>query len=215
MGSYHDARKDGIKRIGTMYEWQYIIPCSECGAEILNWKYSSRGKYLCKQCREKKRKAPHPQKVEERKKKLKRAVDRIAKQGNDMEKYKRAIEKIESLAEKPQWFGSTEEIMTALQLYKSRVPFNYQVKIFKYTVDFVLPKDKIVLEIDSELFHPESKKIREHVRDEFIRNMLGDEWEVIRVDAENINKHIKGLVAALKMKYRIRKKERESSYYMY
>lgn len=206
---HHEAVEDGIRSIGDIYtNNQYVIPCYECGSDVISWSYIRGRKYTCKICKEMKKEIRKPIQLENKKRKLQNAINRIKQQGNNIDLYSNAINEIERLLENSNWFQSTEEIMVALQLYKRKIPFNHQVKIHSYIVDFVLPKDNIVLEVDGELFHTDKTKDREQVRDEFIRNFMGNQWEVIRVTDAHINENIKKLPLAIKTIYKNRQRQR-------
>lgn len=70
--------------------------------------------------------------------------------------------------------------------------------------------DKVILEIDGKLFHGNDRAEKEHIRDEVIAGKFGDGWEVVRIDAENINMNITKLVPAIKavLKERNKRKDR-------
>ncbi|MDD5064976.1 MAG: DUF559 domain-containing protein [Phycisphaerae bacterium] len=209
---YHEALKAGIKienpnpHTAGSYTY-YFVPCRGCGIELKRNNYKSGFIYLCDDCKENKKHIINPLKTEVKMKKLQKAITRIEKQGNKIEEYENAVVEIKKLLERPNWFQSTEEIMVALQLYKRKIPFNHQVKIKNYIVDFVLPKDHIILEVDGTIYHTEKTKKYEEARDKFIKNVMGKEWEVIRVTDTDINEGIKKLPLAIKLKYKNRQRQ--------
>ena len=104
--------------------------------------------------------------------------------------------------------------MVALELIRLKIKAHHQVKIYNYRIDFILPDYKVALEIDGKLFHGKEKKEYEELRDETIRNKLGDGWEVIHIDTENINMNITRLMpairAVLKRRQRVKEVQHES-----
>ncbi|MDR1628544.1 MAG: DUF559 domain-containing protein [Oscillospiraceae bacterium] len=95
--------------------------------------------------------------------------------------------------------------MVALELARRRVKESHQVKILKYTVDFVLPDEKVVLEIDVKLFHGKDKHEYQQRRDKAILKDLGSDWDVIRISTDHINKNVAQLMTAIKTIKRKRK----------
>ena len=69
--------------------------------------------------------------------------------------------------------------------------------MYNYVVDFVLPEMKVILEIDGKLYHGKEKKQYETIRDELICEKFGEEWELIRIDTENINTNVTRLLPAI------------------
>ena len=76
----------------------------------------------------------------------------------------------------------------------------------RYRADFVLPDEKVVLEVDGTLFHTDRTKEKEITRDNLIVLSLGSEWEVVRITDEDINKNITRLLPAIR---KIKKKRAE------
>lgn len=199
---YREAVEDGIRQIGSIYQKQYVIPCSKCGVKMTSWSYDREKVYRCKECKLIEQESKNNLTLQTKLRKLKTAILRIEKQGNNIKDYKNAITEITKILDKQGWFQSTEEIMVALQLYKRKIPFNHQVKIKSYRADFVLPKDHIILEVDGILFHTDKTKPYEIARDKLIKDTMGKEWEVIRVTDTDINERIKKLPLAIRLKYK-------------
>ena len=200
---YKEAIEDGIKTNGQDYCLnQYLIPCCECGQIVASWSYIRGRKYTCKECKKVQKneikEIKKPFKVEEQKRKLENAIDRIRRQGNNIDAYENANNKIVQYIENGRYFDSTEEIMAALQLAKCGIEFRHQVRMGKYKIDFLIPSMKVVLEIDGELFHTDDRKLHEQLRDGLIILNLGAEWEVIRIFDRYINQNTKKLIPAIK-----------------
>ena len=87
--------------------------------------------------------------------------------------------------------------MVALELVRRGVKAHHQVKIFDYSVDFILPDMKVALEIDGKLFHGKDRLEYQTKRDEAIANKLGDGWEIIRITTDNINMNVTKLITGI------------------
>ncbi len=200
--SYQDAIKDGIpvEKDSKNFNW-YYPPCRICGTPVASWSYIRGTQYVCQECRRELVILEHQTRLDadsdKKLKKLKTAIKRISDK-TDIKPYKNAIEWVEKNLYKNGWFQSTEEIMTALELIRRNVQAHHQVRVYDYFVDFVLPDYKVILEIDGKLFHGNDRAEKEYIRDEVIAGKFGDEWEVVHIDAENINMNITKLIPAIK-----------------
>ena len=96
--------------------------------------------------------------------------------------------------------------MVALELARRGVNAHHQVKVFEYTVDFVLPEMKVVLEIDGAPYHGKDRQKYQQTRDDVIKWKLGDGWEVIRINTDNINTNITKLIPGIRAVLNSRKK---------
>ena len=87
-------------------------------------------------------------------------------------------------------YGSVPEAMVAIELLRLGYRVIAQQKINKYRVDFYLPDDKIVIEVDGELYH--SKK-KHSDREAIIQLTLGWDAQIIHIPAELISNDIRKL----------------------
>lgn len=203
---YNDAKKDGIRIVEVKGRKSYTIyypQCHICGEEIKSMTYKTNTKYSCQRCKILNYMSDKINRVEDNKdkkeKKLENAVSRIEKQvGTKIKEYDKAIETIKKNLHKDKWFDSTEEIMTALELIRRKVKINHQVEFGIYRVDFLLPDEKIVLEVDGTIFHTQKTEEKEKIRDSLIILNLGPEWEVVRITDELINQNIRRLLPAIR-----------------
>lgn len=210
---YHEAAEDGVRRSrNDLGDCWYYPKCCICGEEVPTWNYKRSIKYTCKNCKEKMKFVESQKRVDNnensKNRKLKNAVDRIYKKTKKPRSYQQAIEAIEKNLHRDGWFQSTEEIMVAIELVKRGIKARHQVKFGRYCADFVLPDEKIVLEVDGILYHPKSNIYKEDTRDNLIVLSLGPEWEVIRITDELINENITKLVPAIRKIRDKRKAER-------
>jgi len=199
---YIEAVKDGIRISGNDATDNWYYPkCHICGIEVPNWNYKHDVKYTCKECKIKiylsDREAKTENNTDLKKKKIENAINRIGKVTNISE-YRRAIEVITDKLHRPGWFESTEEIMVAIELVKNKIKARHQVKFGRYRADFVLPEEKIILEIDGILFHTERTMEKEILRDNLMLLSVGVEWEVIRITDKLVNENITMLIPAIR-----------------
>lgn len=212
--SYNEAKEDGVRIEERPFFTAYFPLCVECGEEVRSMSYIRGLKYKCKKCREldaiSDKAARADRNEEDKEKKFSRAVERIKGMVEYDRKYRAAEEAVHKKLHKVGWFDSTEEIMTAIELTRRGIPARHQVKFGRFRVDFVLPTEKVVLEIDGDIFH--SAKIdRDKMRDELIVAALGYEWEVIRVGTDRINENISQLVKAIRIVKAQRKRCRQEN----
>ena len=213
--SYYEAVKDNvpIKKFSS-YENYYYPPCSVCGKAVMSYSYIPEYKYTCQKCKAREDDMGDDLDAIARKiikeKKLKTAIKRINNVA-DIEKYGKAIKNVDRNLGRANWFQSTEEIMVALELIKCGIKVYHQVRIRQYTADFVLPDDKVVLEIDGAVFHTKDTKNYESHRDDIINLSFGLDWEVIRISSSSINKNITKLYPAIKAIQKQRKILREKN----
>ena len=208
--SYNEALADNIRRDNGMY----FPPCHKCGAETRSMSYIPGRKYTCQSCKladklaDKERLSNNKRECKERK--FAEAVKRIGKRAN-LTAYSFAINKVYEKLHTVGYFDSTEEILVAIELVKNKIRFRHQVKFNRYRLDFVLPDEKVVLEVDGVTFHNVETRNRERLRDDLIVLGYGAEWEVIRVTDKMVNENITKLLPAIKEIKRKRKELKEAN----
>ena len=203
---YKEAVEDNIKfRSGKSITsiTAYYPKCHICGKEVLSYSYIRGKQYTCKDCKLDNyladKEIKNIKNLDKKEQKFEKAVARITKTvGKNINKYEKAIDIVHKKLHKDNWFDSTEEIMTAIELVKNKVKARHQVKVGRYRIDFVLPDEKIILEIDGRLFHTDNTLEKEKVRDNLLLLHFGVDWEVIRITDDYINQNIKRLVPAIR-----------------
>ena len=189
------ALHDGIGILKDERGYQtYLIPCCKCGKIIKRKQYTSEKDYLCDYCtlnlRERKKAKAQAEldKVRSRKEQaFDKAVERIRKQVRNFDSYRKAVRIAETRAER---YGSIPEAMVAIELLKLGYNIIPQQKIGRYKVDFAIPDQKLVIEVDGELYHGCEG---EGKREATIQISLGFAWKIIHVPAEWIEKDIRTL----------------------
>lgn len=81
-------------------------------------------------------------------------------------------------------FGSTPEAVAAIAMIHAGIKIIPQQPVSDYHVDFALPDDKLVVEIDGSIYHTDTAK--EALRDETIKYNLGDGWRVLHIPADTV-----------------------------
>lgn len=117
-----------------------------------------------------------------------RAMRIIEKSKSYAHEFKEASKIILNLAkDKTEMFMSSEEMVSAIVLYEYNFDFEINYKVGKYIVDFYIPELKVCLEVDGER-HKNSLYL-DNKRDIEIRNILGKEWEIVRIPTKYIHEH--------------------------
>lgn len=170
------------------------MPCQKCGTKLRKSTYNPSKEYLCDYCKlEKKRKEEAlDQALWDILKTLKeqqfdKAVARSYKQVDNYDTYKKAIDIAKTRRE---YYDSIPEAMVAIELIKLGYGVIPQQKIGRYKVDFAIPSDKLIIEVDGGLYHPDGPKVG---RDGEIQLAIGLDWKILHIPAEWTAKHIKKL----------------------
>lgn len=203
---YHAAIEDGIKIDKSNYDTYYYPECCLCGAEVKSLNYIRGLKYKCEECKAKLKTADKKHQDENNYKKKETAFKNAKKiiekncalRKRSIKKYQHAFEVVYGKLHRHGWFDSKEEIIAAIELVKHKIKARHQVKMGIYKIDFVLPDEKVVLEIDGRIFHTENTRDKESLRDGLIIANLGPGWEVIRITDDLINANPFQVVNAIK-----------------
>lgn len=173
------------------YRTVYLIPCRQCGELVKRYSYGRKMKYICDRCKfgnkEEKNEIARAwfdeiETKEERR--FNKALDKIQKQVRDFSKYEKAVEIARKQHRK---YGSVPEAMVAVELIRLGYSIIPQQKVGKYRVDFYIPKEKLVVEVDGALYH---RNIYAKPREGEINLMLGLDTRIIHIPAELIEKQI-------------------------
>lgn len=172
----------------------YIVPCDVCGNMMKTLNYGHNRKFICDRCKD--RRERHKQEVEtawfevieeKGERRFNQALDKIQAQVDDFSKYDKAVKAARKAQDK---YGSVPEAMVAVELLKLGYRIIPQQKVGKYRVDFYLPKEKMVVEVDGELYHRDNFR---GDREATIQLSLGLDLTIVHVPAEWISKNIRKL----------------------
>ena len=137
-----------------------------------------------------------------------RAVRILERQDVDIYEYKDAIETVQEFnRENLNRFDSAHEIVATIILIYNEVRTKTQFQVANYRVDFYLPELKVCLEVDGD--RHKYKKQLDNERDLKIRNALGLDHEIIRIETDLIEQNAELLVEAIKSIRDERKKLRQ------
>lgn len=200
------------------------VKCWECGeeieynlkSEILGYElkriYTSSKKVrspktvwkriFCEKCSEKVKNRMANEKSEyirlKSKMMFERAVENLEKQLIDFVEYEEAIKTVQSFAEEhTEKFESSSEMIAAIMLVNKRITSKMQYKIGNYRVDILLPDLNVALEIDGERHNENKVVIKDSRRDVKIRELLGGDWEVVRIPSNYIDTDAEKMVDAI------------------
>ena len=174
--------------------------CWRCGKED-DIKDPDHKRHYCKECEEAERAERANNKSEYVKYKFLNALEMATKnlEGNTTRLYahKKAYEAIKKMGLKtPEAFDSSDEILAAMVLLTSGYHVKTQVGIGNYRVDIFLEKQKTIVEIDGE--NHNFKVYYDSNRDKKIREMLGAEWEIIRIPTKLLRQNPEMLITAIR-----------------
>ena len=199
--SDNDAKKDGIRVTTEGGEFRkykaYHIICSNCGCEYVKRQYNSYKEHLCDRCRlSRNRLIKTKKQAQEMENLLKYKTPKEIKFDKAIEEMKKRVswdaryERCAKIAAKRvEAYGSIPEMIVAIELLYCGYSITPQQAIGRYKVDFLIPRQRIVIEVDGGVYHTKQKEDREAV----IQLSLGMEWRILHIPAEYIRKHIKEL----------------------
>lgn len=170
-------------------------------------------RHYCKPCLEQERADQERMKREyvilKKKLMFERALTIIEKSGTNIYDYREEIDTIEEfINEKPDKFDTAHEMVVAIMLLANRINMKIQHRVDSYTVDFLLPDERIVLEVDGGIHA--TNAYRDNTRDIRLREVLGNEWEVVRIGNEYVEQNpefvLEAMMAIKREKQDIRRK---------
>ena len=198
-----DALRDGIKYDDNGYRLLYYVPCQNCGKIHGRRKYTGKEIYLCPACLELKHAKQRaevealalsmPDAETKEEKRYRSAVEAIEKQVGSLEGYEKAVDICRKATYK---YGSIPEAMLAIELIRKGYRIIPQQKVGKYRVDFALPNEKLIIEVDGSIYH--TNKQKELEREASINYAIGLDWHFIHIPAESISKDVRKVVRLLK-----------------
>ena len=181
----------------------YDVPCKTCGEIIEMKRYVPCDTHLCPRCKntwkkvEKRRRLiPDEEFNFYREKEQMRFYEAVDMMKNQIKNFKPYEEAVELVKRRYYIYDSKPEVMAAIELVKKGYKVIPQQKVKSYRVDFALPDQKLIVEIDGSLYH--EKSYYPSNRDAEIILALGIDWEVLHVNAGKISKNIRCLVPEIR-----------------
>lgn len=166
--------------------------CLICGEEFESGKTNI---YRCDKCESKIRMAKKIEMVDKAQNLLEKRTGKMRsyKPKLDMSKYAKIVK--QRVADGIDNFGSIPETAAGIQMERIGLKYETQKEIAGRKVDFVIPEIKIILEIDGELYHTDENKT--FLRDRQIMSAVGEKWEIVHIQAQQIPKYTWNLREAL------------------
>lgn len=127
----------------------------------------------------------------------------------DMTRYMRFAKAVQKhSAENPEQYKSSHEMIAAVVMLETGADFEMNYKIGEYIADMYIPRKAVIVEIDGELH--KGKELKDSKRDIRLRQMLGEEWEVVRIPTKHIEENPERIPEAIdvlaKQKRELRRK---------
>ena len=172
--------KNGPAMFGDKVETKYRAYCPECQKKHDEEVKQDKANYV----------------ILKKKMMFERAMELMEKQGCNMSEYRNAAVRVQRyLYANLDKFDSADELIAAIVLIKNGLQIKMQHKIGRYQVDIIIPEIKIALEIDGE--RHKQKKDYDSWRDIEIKQALGEEWEVVRISTDHLEKNCGKLLQAI------------------
>lgn len=129
---------------------------------------------------------------------VERAIRIMERQNIDMYEYKDAIDAVtQSFKENLERFRSAEEIVATIILIQQSIMVKNNFKIGRYTADIYIQPLTCIVEIDGYMHERASVKEKDGNKDIYIRNLLGREWEVIRIPTKYVHAKAENILSAI------------------
>ncbi len=172
----------------------YIVPCCRCGRKVKRAVYGRKKEFICDACslglKHKKQAAVDDlinQIETKNERRFNQALDEMQRQIKNFDSYDKAIKAAKRAQEK---YGSIPEAMVAIELLHLGYKIIPQQKVRGYRVDFFIPEQRFVVEVDGKTFH---KGDQYSEREAVVQFALGLDVKIIHVSAELIRNDIQKL----------------------
>lgn len=186
----------GVRRITTSSgSTFYEVPCAVCGRATRRYTFSPSKIVKCVIC---------ASEIEQKRRDKCKAVKRqheeemAEEMGVDAVHYRRfekgvskfglayypSIEQAETVMSK---FESVPEVVACIEMLYIGARVIPHQSVGSYTVDFCLPDEKVIVEIDGSIYHANADK--EFRRDLALKNMLGSDWIIRHIPSDAVMKN--------------------------
>lgn len=166
--------------------------CLICGEDFESGKTNA---YSCNKCESKIRLIKKMEMMDKAQKELEKRTGKMKsfKPKRDMSRYVKPVK--ERVMNGTDNFSSVPEAVVAIQMERIGLKYKTQKDIAGKKADFIIPEIKIILEIDGELYHTDEDK--SFLRDRQIMAVVGEEWEIVHIHANEIPMYTWNLREAL------------------
>jgi len=185
----------GVTRTEGEYGTVYTVPCSICGNPMTTRNFSATKSYKCKMCKNDVKRVRKEAIDAMRREHEQLLADRFGTDQKHMHRFETAAAKfgdeyaksIETARKAVDEFDSMPEVMACIELLHIGARVITHQPVGDYVVDFCLPDEKVVVEIDGSIYHANVAK--EEMRDHAIAYMLGIGWTVRHVPSDDVAKN--------------------------
>lgn len=184
---------------GTDYDGRFawFSTCYECGTRTKTTLHMKNSKIYCDRCKNEllrqKREAKAIEDDSKYEKRFEQGVALLEKKVRNAERFRPAIAKART---KIRRYGSTDEVLAAIVMFHFGYDFQMQQKIGRYRADFLLPKEKLIVEVDGKPFHSDKRKEQE--RDNEMSIQMGQGWKTLHIPTELLRRKPLALNDAIK-----------------
>lgn len=191
-----------------------FFECWKCGTLVIKSLSEMINRVYCEECQvvaqEEKQKMLQEYILLKNRVKHERALRMLEKQEARMNQYKDAAEAVlEYSLENPNNFGSSHEMIAAMEMIRKKIKIKMQHQVGKHRVDFYIEQLKVVLEIDG--YMHKHKKAEDSKRDIEVLRELGAGWEIVRIPTKHIEENSKKLVEAIIEVKKVKQKARKNN----
>ena len=174
----------------TMYE----VPCAVCGRPVGMRNYSTTRVTRCEFCKKRSAKSRKAEIEAAKEMLLSILADDLKTDYKHLKRFETGTEKfgdayldsIDIAREAIDKFDSVPEVVACVELVYIGARVIVHQKIGSFTVDFCLPDEKVIVEIDGSLYH--KNRAKQDNRDHAITYMLDGDWTIRHVPADSITK---------------------------
>ncbi len=157
---------------------KHRIPCMDCGRTIVRNLSANRSR--CKRCKAKVRTGKTQLNPELRRKRFGAAVEILTRQYS-FDEYAKPLSTISRKLYQPQWWDSASEIVVAAELLRLGHKLNPQKKVSGHKVDFFIPGENLLIEVDGDRYHSDAKA---RIRDRYFdARAILEGYKVVRIPA--------------------------------
>ena len=180
---------------------KYMVNCWRCGKEHFVYTKNPHIRVFCHECAEIHRKEHENNVAHYMKLRMEimweRAMRTIEQSSTKIYELREAAETVlEYALNDTGKFASQHEMIAAIILINNKIKTSIQKTVGSFRVDFILSELKVVLEIDG--YMHDYKQIKDCERDQKIRQILGANWEIVRIPTKYLEKNPGQLINAIK-----------------
>lgn len=173
----------------------YEVPCVVCGRPVGMRVFSTQKIVKCNFCKKEIKKKRDAKIEAAREELLSILADDLGTDYEHLKRFEKGSSKfgqayadnIETARKAIDKFDSVPEVVACIELLHIGARVIVHQAVNDFTVDFCLPDEKVVVEIDGSIYHTDDAK--QFIRDNAVTHMLGDGWDVRHVPSDAVMKN--------------------------